>query len=195
MINEPSINREKELLEKFRNSQDLEYLGSLYSPYIHLVYGVCLKYFKERERSKDAVMEIFEKLIEEIPRHDIRNFKPWLYVLTKNFCLMELRSSKSKEEKTKKYIEEESIFMESAEKMHPVDEEGSELNKALQDCMETLKNEQRECIHLFYYKDKCYEEISEIMNVEVKKVKSYLQNGKRNLKICLETKNVEKRST
>ena len=193
MIKDPSINKEKELLEKFRNSHDLEYLGALYSPYIHLVYGVCLKYFKERERAKDAVMEIFEKLIEEIPRHDIRNFKSWLYVLTKNHCLMELRSAKTKDEKSKKYIEEERIFMESGEKMHPVDEEGSELNKALRDCIDSLKNEQRECIKLFYYKDKCYEEISEIMSVEVKKVKTYLQNGKRNLKICLEKKNVEKR--
>lgn len=193
MIKDPSINKEKELLEKFRNSHDLEYLGALYSPYIHLVYGVCLKYFKERERAKDAVMEIFEKLIEEIPRHDIRNFKSWLYVLTKNHCFMELRSAKTKDEKSKKYIEEERIFMESGEKMHPVDEEGSELNKALRDCIDSLKNEQRECIKLFYYKDKCYEEISEIMSVEVKKVKTYLQNGKRNLKICLEKKNVEKR--
>lgn len=193
MIKDPSINKEKELLEKFRNSHDLEYLGALYSPYIHLVYGVCLKYFKERERAKDAVMEIFEKLIEEIPRHDIRNFKSWLYVLTKNHCLMELRSAKTKDEKSKKYIEEERIFMESGEKMHPVDEEGSELNKALRDCIDSLKNEQRECIKLFYYKNKCYEEISEIMSVEVKKVKTYLQNGKRNLKICLEKKNVEKR--
>lgn len=193
MIKDPSINKEKELLEKFRNSLDLEYLGALYSPYIHLVYGVCLKYFKERERSKDAVIEIFEKLIEEIPRHDIHNFKSWLYVLTKNFCLMELRSSKSKDEREKKYIEEEKIFMESEVKMHPVDEEGSDLNKALQECIEALKNEQKECIRLFYYKDKCYEEISQIMNMEMKKVKSYLQNGKRNLKICLEKKNVEKR--
>ncbi len=193
MIKDPSINKEKELLEKFRNNQDLEYLGALYSPYIHLVYGVCLKYFKERERAKDAVMEIFEKLIEEIPRHDIRNFKSWLYVLTKNYCLMELRSLKSKDEKAKKYIEEESIFMESEAKMHPVDEEGSELNKALQECIEALKNEQKECICLFYYKDKSYEEISQIMNLELKKVKSYLQNGKRNLKICLEKKNVEKK--
>jgi len=191
LIKDPSKNREKELLEKFRKNKDLEYLGELYSPYIHLVYGVCLKYFKERERARDAVMDIFEKLIDEILRHEIRNFKSWLYVLTKNFCLMELRSSKSKDEREKKYIEEERIFVESDVKMHPVDEEGSELNKALQECIEALKNEQKECIRLFYYKDKCYEEISQIMNLELKKVKSYLQNGKRNLKICLENKNVE----
>ncbi|MFW5820890.1 MAG: RNA polymerase sigma factor, partial [Bacteroidota bacterium] len=176
LIEDPSKNKEKVLLEKFRNSHNTEYLGELYSSYIHLVYGVCLKYLKERERSRDAVMEIFEKLIEEIPRHDIRNFKSWLYVLTKNFCLMELRSSKIRIEKEKIYIEEEKIFMESGVKMHPVDEEGSELNKALQECIEALKNEQKECIRMFYYKDKCYEEISQIMNLELKKVKSYLQN-------------------
>lgn len=169
------------------------YLGEIFSAYMHLVYGVCLKYFKERERSMDAVMQIFEKLLSEVPKQDIQNFKGWLYVVTRNFCLMELRSSKSKTVKEKRYIEEEKIFMESEEIMHPVDEDGPDLNIALRECIESLKNEQKECIRLFYYNDKCYEEISRILNTEEKKVKSHLQNGKRNLKICLENKNVKKK--
>jgi RNA polymerase sigma-70 factor (ECF subfamily) len=185
-----STESEKELLKKFRKTGDLKYLGELYSPHMHLVFGVCLKYFKDRERSQDAVMQIFEKLIDEIAKHQINNFKSWLYVLTKNFCLMEIRSSKSKDEKLKIYKEEEKIFMESSSSMHPVDEENSEMNKSLQDCIKKLKKEQKECIELFYYKDKCYQEIAKILGFEEKKVKSYLQNAKRNLKICLEEKNV-----
>lgn len=82
---------DEELLKEFASSGDLEVLGELYSGYMHLVYGVCLKYLKEREESMDAVMQIFEKLITEIPKYKIENFKGWLFIVTKNFCLMQLR--------------------------------------------------------------------------------------------------------
>ncbi|MGC9342755.1 MAG: RNA polymerase sigma factor [Bacteroidales bacterium] len=183
-----SDSRDQSLLDQFRVNSDLSILGELYSPYMHLVYGVCLKYLKDREKSQDAAMQIFEKLITEIPKHKINNFRSWLYVLTKNHCLMELRSSSSRKEREKKYGLEQQIFMESEPELHPVDEENSKLNKALQECIESLKKEQKECVLLFYYKDKCYREISEMLHLDEKKVKSYLQNGKRNLKICLENK-------
>ncbi len=82
---------DEELLREFRAGSDLEILGELYSRYMHLVYGVCLKYLKERDDSMDAVMQIFEKLIIEIPRHEIENFSSWLHVVTRNHCLMHIR--------------------------------------------------------------------------------------------------------
>jgi RNA polymerase sigma-70 factor (ECF subfamily) len=190
--NDNSDLRDRSLLDQFRSNSDLSILGELYSSYMHLVYGVCLKYLKDREKSQDAVMQIFEKLITEIPKHNINNFRSWLYVLTKNHCLMELRSSSSRRERERKYGVEQQIFMESEPELHPVDEENSKLNKALQECIASLKKEQKQCVELFYYKDKCYREISEMLQIEEKKVKSYLQNGKRNLKICLENKNAGK---
>ncbi|MBE0652578.1 MAG: sigma-70 family RNA polymerase sigma factor [Bacteroidales bacterium] len=182
-------------MDQFRESLNPDILGELFSPYMHLVYGVCLKYLKNRETAQDAVMQIFEKLLAELPKHDIKEFKPWLYVLTKNFCLMELRSAKSRMEREKKYTIEQETFMEPEERMHPLDEENSLLNTALQECIDKLKKEQKECIALFYYKDKCYQEIADILHIEEKKVKSHLQNGKRNLKICLEGKNVNYEQT
>src|SRR5512133_1224461 len=92
------LENDEAILEEFRSTGDLKILGDLYTPYMNLVYGVCLKYLKNREEAMDAVMQIFEKLVIEIPRHDIKNFKSWLHVLTKNFCLMQIRSEKSKQE-------------------------------------------------------------------------------------------------
>ena len=86
---------DEELLRQFQKSADLDVLGELYSRYMHLVYGVSLKYFRDRDEAQDAVMNIFESLITELPRHQVQNFKSWLYVLTKNHCLMEIRSRKS----------------------------------------------------------------------------------------------------
>ena len=188
-----SLKTDEKLLREFTLSGDLEVLGQLYSRYMHLVYGVCLKYFKERDESMDAVMQIFEKLITELPKHNIENFRSWLHVVTKNYCLMQIRSHKSMSEKHNEWIEDNRIFMENSPELHPIDNQVADLEKALQECIEELKDEQKECIKQFYYDNKCYNEIAVKLNLDEKKVKSHLQNGKRNLKLCIEEKNGRKR--
>lgn len=176
---------EAQLIGSYKTSGDLEILGMLYKPYMHLVYGVCLKYLKDREDSQDAVMQIFEKLIEQVKKHNIDHFKSWLYVLAKNHCLMALRSNKYKKSKQQLEINEET--MESSLLLHHKDEGELEddLTK-LEKCIETLQNEQKRCVELFYLEKKPYVNIAEQTGYELKKVKSYIQNGKRNLKTCME---------
>ena len=180
---------DEELLQQFSRNGSLDTLGELYSRYMHLVYGVSLKYLGKREDASDAVMQIFEKLVTDLPGQEIRNFKSWLYVLTKNFCLMQIRSQKSADGRMEGYkVEQE--FMESESEMHPIDKQDQSVEEALKHCIEQLKSEQKQCIELFFYEKLCYQEIAEKLDLTEKKVKSYLQNGKRNLKICLEGKNV-----
>jgi len=183
------------LLAEFKSVGDLGVIGELYSRYVHLVYGVCLKYLKEREEAKDGVMQIFEKLIVEIPKHNTINFRSWLHVVTKNYCLMQLRSGKSEKEKFSEWINDPSVFMETDTDLHPLDdnEYSKSIESDLEDCIERLKEEQRLCIRQFYFENRCYNEISGNLDLDEKKVKSHLQNGKRNLKICLEEKNVRKK--
>jgi RNA polymerase sigma-70 factor, ECF subfamily len=180
---------EEFLLKKYQSSGDIEVLGNLYSRYMHLVYGVCLKYLQNRDDAKDAVMQIFEKLIPEVRKHDIKQFKSWLYVLTKNFCLMQLRSQKTTERRINNYKMDHIKSVESVLELHPIDKEDAEKDLPLKECLEKLNEEQKICIHLFYFENKCYREIAESLNMDEKKVKSHLQNGKRNLKICLENRN------
>jgi RNA polymerase sigma-70 factor (ECF subfamily) len=189
--NKASQISDEELLRKFSSSGDLEILGELYSRYMHLVYGVCLKYLKSRDESMDAVMQIFEKLIVEIPKQRIDNFRSWLHVVTKNYCLMQLRSEKSRNEKMQEWINDPLIFMENEHVLHPLDENSPEMDKMLMDCIEKLKEEQKECVKQFYFGNRSYSEIAIWLNTDEKKVKSYLQNAKRNLKICLENRNEE----
>ncbi len=179
--------QDKELIEQFRESGDLDVLGRLYERYMHLVYGVCLKYLKDREESRDATMQIFEVLMDKIPRQAISDFKAWLYVLTKNHCLMLLRSKKSQHEKHKKLYEEQTFFMESGYEMHHDNEPDLESNiELLKKCIEQLKSEQQECVKLFYLSEKPYREIADSLGIALKTVKSHIQNGKRNLKNCME---------
>ena len=173
-------------MENYRSTGDLEILGELYKRYMHLVFGLCLKYLQNREDASDAVMQVFEKLIIEVPKHDIQNFKSWLYVLAKNHSLMKIRSDKSRDKKMDRWIKDQEDYMEFYPDLHPIDEARNDDYPGLKECIEKLKQEQKTCIELFYYQNKSYREIVQILKMEEKKVKSYLQNAKRNLKICLE---------
>ena len=179
-----SLEADSVLLLKYKTDQDLEVLGVLYERYMHLVYGVCLKYLKNREQSQDETMNIFEKLIVEIPKRDINEFKPWLFVLTKNHCLMILRA---KANQNKYLMNIESEIMELNGNEHPSVEDHIKLRiTELHRCLEEIKKEQKDCILSFYLEHKCYAEIAIELNYDLKKVKSYIQNGKRKLKICIE---------
>jgi RNA polymerase sigma-70 factor (ECF subfamily) len=185
----PNPKTDEELIAEFNSTADLDLLGKLYSAYMPLVYGVCLKYLKDRDESKDAVMQIFEKIITEIPKQRIGNFRGWLYVVSKNYCLMQLRSVKSSEERFIEWANDPVVFMENSASLHPIDEDGKEMEADLADCIKRLKAEQGECIRLFYFENRCYNEIADCLRMDEKKVKSHLQNAKRNLKLCLDEKN------
>ena len=178
--------KDEELLKRFREDGDIEILGRLYERYMHLVYGVCLKYLEDRDTAKDEVMNIFEKLVTAVPEQEIVSFKTWLYVVTKNHCLMLLRSRKSEAAHREMMLDDPTFFMEKETELHPLDNEEEMDMKRLEECIGKLKDEQKQCIQLFYYEGYGYREISARLGMEEKKVKSYIQNGKRNLKICME---------
>jgi RNA polymerase sigma-70 factor (ECF subfamily) len=176
---------DKELVAAFKESGEMVHLSTLYQRYMDLVFGVCLKYFKDTERSKDAVMDIFEELNRKLKQHEVDNFKGWLHVLARNYCLMQLRSPKNI-----KTAEFNADFMQSNQTSHLSNEvlEKEASFKKLEECMETLSADQQQSIQLFFVEKKCYNEIAEITGYEWNKVRSYIQNGKRNLKICLDGK-------
>lgn len=173
---------DESLIARYRKDRDLKVLGELYDAYMPLVYGVCLKYLKDREESRDAVMQVFEKLIEALLKHEIKHFKSWLYTLTRNHCLMQIRARKGRH-----FEDISDRFMETGFALHPENDNDEELNfDKLDKCLEELGTEQKRCVHLFYIKQKCYREISDETGYDGNQVKSYIQNGKRNLKICME---------
>jgi len=174
---------EQQLLQLFEETSDLAYLGTIYHRNMHLIYGVCLKFLKERELAKDAVMDIFEKLTIKIKGQEIRDFGKWVYVVAKNHCLMQLR----KKQITVNHEEIGHVFMESANELHPIEEDinANEIIQ-LERGLNNLAPEQRRCIQMFYFESKSYNEIVSETGYDIRNVKSYIQNGKRNLKIWME---------
>jgi len=174
--------RELELLAEYRSTGDLELLGKLYEQYMPLVFGLCLKYFRDEEQSKDAVMQIFEELVKKLKFHEVANFKAWLYTLSRNHCLMVLRSSSKHE-----MLSIDENFMENEAFVHlNLEDDTEEKLSIMAKCIENLPSEQKVSINLFYMEQKCYKEVADQTGFELNKVKSYIQNGKRNLKICIE---------
>ena len=170
-----------ELLAQFVKTSNQELLGQLYSRYIPLIYGLCLKYFQQIEDAKDAVSNIYEELNGKLRNYQIDNFKAWLYSVTTNHCLQILRKEKNR------FVEEISIqYMESDEFDHLIDiNEDKAKEDALNYCLATLSKGQQRCIIHFYFDNFSYADIVDKTGFELNKVKSYIQNGKRNLKICI----------
>lgn len=176
------------LIRQFRKSGDIGLLGQVYSKYLHMVYGVAYKYLKDRTMAQDIVIQLFEKLTIEAVKLEIANFRSWLYVATKNQCLAELRKQQANEDQFLNWQEEQKSILENGFNIHPLDD-GLQLSETLKDCIQKLNKEQKAAISLFYFKKKSYREIAVMMNAEEKKVRLNLQEGKRNLKVLLESSN------
>ncbi|MGA0556311.1 RNA polymerase sigma factor [Larkinella sp. VNQ87] len=173
----------------YQATGDLEVLGALYERYMELVYAVCYRYLRDEDESKDAVMQLFEQLITDLQRYEIQNFKSWLHSTARNYCLMQLRHRK----RLAGNLGEEPDAIDLPATAWP-ETDGFELENRLShldDCLKTLSDEQRTSISLFYLNQKTYAEIAELTGSDLKQVKSQLQNGRRNLKICLEKRNPE----
>lgn len=177
-----------EILLFYRKGRDTKLLGELYKKHALMVFSVSMKYLKNEDDAHDAVMNIFEKLLNELHLHEPENFKAWLYTMTKNHCLMILR--KPIFETSFDLKEKEDGFMEFDPFMHLSDEteEREHQLQLMEKALPELKDQQRTCIELFYLKGKSYEEIATHENMNLNEVKSAIQNGKRNLKIILSKK-------
>lgn len=175
-----------ELVASYQRTHDKQYVGELYQRYSHLVYGLCLGYFEDREASRDAVLNIFEKLFEQLKKHQPDNFKIWLTFVARNYCISEIRKQKTRSERQEGYIRDAELHTEEQAPMteHPVATKEAGLQQ-LEEAVQQLGDEQRICIELFFLKEKSYKEICEMTGYSEKQVKSHLQNGKRNLKIML----------
>ncbi len=173
---------DSDLLERFHAEQDNHWLGILLQRYTLLLLGVCMKYLKNEEEARDAVQQIFLKALTEIPKYKIDFFKSWLYTIARNHCLMKLR------DKNRKPVEiNENLILRD-------ETDNSQLTHLLRDqqythmaeALSELTTEQRNCITLFYLEKQTYQQISEKTGFNYMQVKSYIQNGKRNLRILLE---------
>ena len=170
-----------ELFDLYKREEQTIYFGELYRRYIPMVYGVCLKYLANEADAQDAVMDLYEDLNQKITKYTISSFHSWLYMVTKNHCLLKIRK-----EKQVHFVDMNEVIMENGDFFTLSDrEQSAERASALSYCLTELSSEQRTSIEFFYYENKSYADIVTITGYSLEKVKSYIQNGKRNLKNCI----------
>jgi RNA polymerase sigma-70 factor (ECF subfamily) len=173
---------DKELADLYRTSGDQELLGILYARHSDLLFGVCMKYLKNADNAADACNDIYVELVTKMLKHDVLQVKPWLHTLARNHCLMRIRGEKKMP--TSELPEQ---FVQSDESWHPdIAEQREQKLTALESCIEGLKNEQKQAVSLFYLEQKSYNEIADITGIPWNNIRSQIQNGRRNLKICIE---------
>jgi RNA polymerase sigma factor (sigma-70 family) len=176
---------DQQLLENFYADKDNEWLGILLQRYTLLLLGVCMKYLKNEEEAKDCVQQIFLKSITELKKYKVEYFKSWIYMVAKNHCLMKIRDRHGKMpvELTERYM---SVTGEEPDRQNLV--QNDQTIELMADALKELGPEQQQCVTLFYLQKKSYHEISEVTGFTMMQVKSYIQNGKRNLKLLIERK-------
>lgn len=180
---------DESLLRMYREKGDVDLIGLLFERYTHLVFGVCMKYLKDEEAARDAVMEIFEKLMDELAVREITFFKTWLYSVSRNHCLIKIRRQTGENDMRDHYSKINNAgIMEIAGEMHlnVVDNAMENILDKLQRALLRLNEAQQVCIRLMYLEKKSYREIAGITGFSLNQVKSHIQNGKRNLKNLIE---------
>lgn len=175
---------DQQLLAYFRADRNNQWLGILLERYTLLLFGVCMKYLKNEEEAKDAVQQIFLKAITELHKYDVAFFKSWLYMVAKNHCLMKLRD---KPGRTVDLKDHEIMANEEDGNLQVHIQKDKQL-ELVTDSLQELNAEQKQCVTLFYLKKKTYQDIADETGYSLMQVKSYIQNGKRNLKILMEKK-------
>ena len=173
---------DNELLDLFRQTNKSDYFTELYSRYIPLTYGLCLNYLKTEAEAQDVVMELFEDIQQKVVQYEIKTYRTWLYSVVKNHCIKKLRANNQIIT-----VEFNQQFMEFADfpALYNEDKKEDDL-QLLQKCLEKLPEPQAITVKLFFMSDKSYAEIVDTTGFHLKSVKSYIQNGKRNLKICMD---------
>ncbi len=173
---------DKELLEYYQANKSLDHYTLLFQRYQDMMFGVCLRYLQSLASAQDAVMNMYEAMIPILKNQKIQSFRNWLYVYTKNYCLQQLRLEKK--------IDATDISDDIAEAPAPFDlfdeKNPDKTIETLISCMDTLPEKQKVSIKLFYFKEMCYKEIASSTGMEWNRIRSYIQNGRRNLKNCMQ---------
>lgn len=179
---------DEELVLAFRQSGNRTVFADLFRNHVNTVYGTCLFYLQDKDEAKDAVMTIFEKLMEDLKYSEVKNFKAWLSFVVRNHCISLIRKRNTAFRNVRAYYDYEykDTTFETELKIESVSDD--QLLQCLSDCLLQLKEKQRKCIELFYLKNLSYQQVSEMTGMEINEVKSNIQNGKRNLKLMIEEK-------
>jgi RNA polymerase sigma-70 factor (ECF subfamily) len=170
---------EKMLSRNSHNSCNSCNIEEIYERHYDMLYRVCFSYLKNREDTKDAVSEIFLKLIQtkQTKKMNFQNAeheKAWLLRVSINLCKNLLKHKSRKNENIDDYADLESE--------NPFKEQEDETLKIIMEMPERYKY----VIHLYYYEGYASKEIAKILKKPHSTIRCHLQEARKYLKGVLE---------
>ena len=180
---------DEDLIVKYKSTMDSYYVGVLFERYMDIIFGISLKYLKNRHDAEDMMSTVFEKLLEVLKVKEVDLFKHWLFVLVKNQCVSKLRSAQTEHQRQQRYVDYVSHLKIGEDFAGAVDydqlKEKEKSEEGVRAIMDSLPEKQRKCIEYFYFENRTYKEIAGLLNEAEGKVRSHIQNGRRNLKLMM----------
>ena len=170
---------DQDLLARFYETRDNVWLGVLLERYTLLLYGVSLKYLRNQQEAEDAVQQIFLKSVLELQKYSVTYFSSWIYTIARNYCLMQLRHRQPVHTLP-------DLVADPADPAQAEQADREKLLVKMEVALSKLNPKQQQCVKLFYLEKKSYQEIVAITGFSLLKVKSYIQNGKRNLRMLID---------
>ncbi|PUZ25977.1 sigma-70 family RNA polymerase sigma factor [Chitinophaga parva] len=175
---------DQELLQRYKTDGDSYWVGILFDRYALQLLGVCMKYLKNEEDARDAVQQIFLKVLSDIHKHEVQYFHAWIYQVTKNYCLMQLRHPERRHPAAITEQHAEQLDSGAEQALNPVEKEAA--LEHMEAALQQLNEPQRVCVTKFYLGKQSYQEIADTTPYTLLQVKSHIQNGKRNLRLFME---------
>ncbi len=176
---------EKTLIQQLKNG-DEQAFNELVEQYSKKLYYLCLKMLQNESDAEDTVQIIFLKAYTNISRFEEKSsISTWLYRIGVNVCTDVLRKRK-KEVKASLYSvnsDEEEYVLEIPDEKEDVEKSvlQKERKEALYRAINSLKPKQKQFIVLREIENLSYEEIAEIMKLNVGTVKSGINRARKAL--------------
>ena len=177
-----------DILIKSALKGDMQSFEELMYQYEKKVYNVALRVFKNPEDAKDISQDVFIKIYKNLDKFDNKSsFSTWIYRITTNTCIDELRKRKGKETVS---IDNDNEYDEGRFKREFADNEPTPEEKVISKegeseiikSMNTLSDEHRTIIVMRDIEGLSYTEISEIIGVSIGTVKSRISRARLQLK-------------
>ena len=182
MDNSHIVERDNATVRSYLESKDVTYLGRLYETYKQSIFLHCLKMVGHEEDAKDLASETFIRAFDRIEGFKPGSpFLPWLMRIATNLCIDHLRK---KNRHTFYEFDESHSAIAIQNESEP--KEPMISGERIIEMLKQLKPSQKRCFCLFYIHNLTYKQIAELTGYPLGRVRSYIQNGKRNFKLLME---------
>ncbi|OWZ83320.1 RNA polymerase sigma factor [Natranaerobius trueperi] len=186
--------KEDELLVKKCQKGKLDAFEDLVNKYQQKVYSLCYRFAGNHDDANDLAQEAFIRVYHSIDKFHFKSaFSTWLYRVTSNVCLDEIRKKKRTSSVSinspMETDEGEVYFNLPDQKFNPEQlTERKDVQDIVHKAIQELPEEQRITILLREIEGLSYEELAEALNVSIGTVKSRLNRARHNLKEILTQK-------